>query len=198
MTSIRKIVFKRRPLRLRLTRLAVCGLACVAAGTGAAAAAAPAVGQWTPLQAPVPATARTDPSVAVGQLSCPAAGSCVGVGSFAKQTGGRGGLIERLTGGHWEATQAPLPVGVPATAQVALSSVACPTTAWCGVSGFFDTPTSRHPLGLVLNGGQWRVRAVPPVAGALPNSLTTLTSISCAAAGQCVAVGRYQDGAGHY
>ena len=69
MISIRKIVFKRRPLRLRLTRLAVCGLACVAAGAGAAASAAPTVGQWTPLQAPVPGTARTDPAVSVRQLT---------------------------------------------------------------------------------------------------------------------------------
>ena len=198
MISIRKIVFKRRPLRLRLTRLAVCGLACVAAGAGAAASAAPTVGQWTPLQAPVPGTARTDPAVSVRQLTCPDAEDCVGVGGFAKQTGSRSGLIEQLTGGKWTATQAPLPVGAPATAQVVLASVGCPTNLWCGVAGYFDTPTARHPLALVLNGGRWLVRAVPPVAGALPGSPTTLTSISCATAGQCVAVGRYQDGAGHY
>lgn len=197
MTSIRKIVFKRRPLRLRLSRLAVCGLACVAAGAGAAASAAPAVGQWTPLQAPVPGTARTDPAVSVRQLTCADAEDCVGVGSFAKQTVGRGGLIEQLSGGTWTATQAPLPVGAPASAQVVLSSVACPTTAWCGVAGYFDTPTARHPLGLVLNGGRWLVRAVPAVTGEEPGS-TTLSSISCASAGQCIAVGHYKDDSGHY
>jgi len=185
-------------LRLRLPRLAVCGLACVVAGTGAAASAAPTVGQWTPLQAPVPGTARVDPAVSVRQLTCADAEDCVGVGSFAKQTAGRGGLIEQLSEGTWTATQAPLPVGAPANAQVVLSSVGCPTTVWCGVAGYFDTPTARHPLSAVLNGGQWQVRAVPPVAGALPGSLTTLSSISCPTAGQCVAVGRYQDGAGRY
>jgi hypothetical protein len=198
MTSIRKIVFKRGPLRLRLTRFAVCGLACVAAGAGAAASAAPAVGQWTPLQAPVPGTARTDPAVSVRQLTCADAEDCVGVGSFAKQTTGRNGLIEQLAAGTWTATQAPLPVGAPADAQVVLSSVACPTAAWCGVAGYFDTLTARHPLALVMNGGRWVRRAVPAVAGAGPNSLTTLSSISCAAAGQCVTVGRYTDSAGHY
>lgn len=172
----------------KLISIAVWGLA----------SAAPAVGQWTPLQAPVPATARVDPAVSVRQLDCADATDCVGVGGFAKATVGRGGLIEQLSAGSWTATQAPLPVGAPANSQVVLASVGCPTAAWCGVAGYFDTPASRHPLSVVLNGGQWLVRAVPAVAGALPGSLTTLSSISCAAAGQCAAVGRYADSSGHY
>ncbi len=206
MTSIETRTPRHRSQRLRISLAVICGLGCaVSASTGAAALAAGSTahgaatfGTWTPVQAPVPATARMDPSVAVRQLTCADGGVCVGVGSFTNQAGNRRGLIEQLSHGNWMGSQAPLPVGAPVNAQVVLSSVSCPSTTSCGVSGYFDTPTQRHPLALALSRGMWQVQGVPAVPGTQPRSSTTLSSISCPLTGTCDMVGRYEDAHGHY
>src|ERR1022692_2341817 len=223
MTPSQAVARERRPARHRLPRLAVCALACMlTAGTGAAALSATAAdaaalrptrtgvtslgtgngaltaGRWTPTEAPLPSTAALDPSVGVRQLTCAAVGWCVGVGTFNAATRNRAGVIEQLSRGNWRATAAPVPRGTQPDAQVALTSVSCPTTRSCGISGYLDTASNRRSEVLTLRNGRWKAQAAPLVPGTDPGSVTSLSSISCPRPGRCVAAGRYQDGDGHY
>ena len=213
MTMIRPKPARRRSPRLRISRLAVCVLGCgLSLGTGAAAVAATGTSQagqsrtgrsatstWTPVQAPLPGTAATDPSVAPRQLTCPAAGTCFGVGSFTSQSNNRAGLIEQLRSGNWTGTQAPVPVGTPQDTPVVLASVSCATTRSCAIAGYLSRPLRRLPLVLSRGiSGRWQPQPVKLVAGTKNTSSTTLSSIACPAAGKCLTVGRYQASAGNY
>lgn len=195
--------------RTGLRRLTLCLLACaVSIGTGAAAlsatafgatrAGAPPVSPWKPIQAPLPRAAAADPDVGVRQLTCAAVGACVGVASFSNKSEIRFGVIEQLRGGRWRATAAPVPRGTSAAAGVTLTSVSCPNSASCGVSGYLDTATTRRPELLRLRGGRWTAQAAPLVRGTIAGSSTSLSSISCPQPGRCVAAGRYQDARGRF
>ena len=143
------------------------------------------------MQALLPGTAAADPNVAVRQLTCAAAGACVGVASFDNKSDVATGVIERLRDGRWRAMVAPVPRGTREPQKVTLTSVSCPTPASCGVSGYLDTLSARRSELLTLRGGRWTAQDAPVLPGTNADS-QTLSSISCPRPGRCVAVGRYQ------
>jgi hypothetical protein len=207
MTPSRTDACHRPAPRARLRRLTLCLLAC-AVSTGTAAVSATALGatrvaarpvsHWKGTQAPLPATAAADPGIGVRQLTCAAVGACVAVASFSNKSLIRSGVIEQLRGGSWRATAAPVPRGSSATADVTLTSVSCPNSRSCGVSGYLDTPATRRPELLSLRRGSWTALAAPLVRGTIADSSTSLSSISCPRPGSCVAVGRYQGAHGYF
>jgi hypothetical protein len=152
---------------------------------------------WAATQAPVPDTAAANPVASPRQVTCAAPGQCVGVGSFNNKSGYAAGLIEKLHDGTWTARAAPLPRSITAPQKVTLTSVSCPTTGTCGVSGFLDTPSTRRSELLTLMHGRWTAQAAPLLPQTLADS-QTLSAISCPQLGRCVAVGRYQGGAHGY
>src|SRR5580692_1602033 len=173
---------------------AVPATAAAAATAGAAHRVVPA---WTATQAPVPDAAAANPVASPRQVTCAAPGQCVGVGSFNSKSGYAAGLIEKLHDGAWTARAAPLPRSITAPQKVTLTSVSCPTTETCGVSGFLDTPSARRSELLTLTHGRWTAHAAPLLPQTLADS-QTLSAISCPRPGRCVAVGRYQGGAHGY
>ncbi|WP_295695612.1 hypothetical protein [Lapillicoccus sp.] len=69
------------------------------------------------------------------------------------------------------------------------TAISCPTTNFCAAIADSGTESYRsRPIAEVLSGGSWTALELPLPAGA---PLATLTSISCPAAGVCVAVGSY-------
>jgi hypothetical protein len=117
-------------------------------------------------------------------LSCVSATFCVAVGST--QTGGRqsvaglgaGGrnprpLLEVWNGSAWAARVTP----ISAARGGALSGVSCVSTRFCMAVG---------SSGLIWDGTSWRQIKLPAVKYG-----TSLTATSCAAAGECTAVGWY-------
>ncbi len=70
---------------------------------------------WTATQAPLPANANTDPRVAISALSCSSASACTAVGTY---DGAQQGLLLTGSGTTWTATEAPLPAGTQAGADL--------------------------------------------------------------------------------
>lgn len=203
-TAPRRRSSHRAALRRRIICLVACvlsaaGGACAAGGTATAAirASTPAVTTWSPSEAPLPGSVAANPAVSVRQLVCAAPGQCVGVGGYNNSSGIGTGVIEQLRGGHWTAAKAPVPSGTSGPQKVTLTSVSCPTRYSCGISGYLGTPTTRRSELLTNVFGRWIARAAPLLPGTLADS-QTLSSISCARPGRCVAVGRYQDAKGYY
>ena len=193
MTPSRMGARQRPAPRIGLRRLPLYLLVCaIGAGTGATALSAAALGaaragaqparQWKAIQAPMPGTAAADPDVSVRQLTCTAVGACVGVGAFTSKSAARSGVIEQLRNRRWTATAAPVPRGTSPAANAVLTSVSCPGSASCGVSGYLVTTASRRPELLVLRAGRWSAQAAPLVRGTIPISPTVLISISCPSA----------------
>src|SRR5438128_2219935 len=95
--------------------------------------------------------------------------------------------------------EATLPAGAGSNPQVALGSVSCASAGNCGAVGtYFDS--SNHQQGLLLSetAGTWATgveASLPADAGSDP--AVNLTSVSCASAGNCSAVGLYCDSSDH-
>ncbi len=164
-------------------------------------------GTWTATAAPEPANASTaTDGVILWSISCPAPGSCVAVGYYEDTGAYTYGLIDTLSAGTWTATEAPEPANAGTDADkhqhLSLSAVSCPSANSCtAVGDYYDTNGTQYGLIETFSGGSWTA-----IAGPGPNNLginfggdevSSLTTISCPAAGSCSAVGDYFD-TNHY
>jgi hypothetical protein len=163
-------------------------------------------GSWSATTAPMsglspPAGANS--LLFFSALSCPAAGSCVGVGEYADTSGHPQGVIEVLTHGTWTPTTAPLDGLAPPSSgpAVSLDAVSCPATGSCVAVGTY-TDTSANVQGLIetLAGGGWSATTAPlsglsPATGTNPN--VSFRALSCPVTGSCAAFGKYTDTSGN-
>ena len=160
-------------------------------------------GTWTAAAAPLgglsPAPA-TDPNFSLTGLSCPAAGSCVAVGTY-NASSGMDGAIETLSNGTWTAATAPLGgLSTATTPWSALNGLSCPAAGSCVAGGEYqDSSNAYQGLIETLANGTWTAAAAPlsglnPAASVNPTAF--LTGLSCPAAGSCVAVGTYDASSG--
>jgi hypothetical protein len=161
---------------------------------GAAVAVSP------PSDAATPASGTT-PDVSLGPLSCSVTGSCVAVGSYATAADNIEGMVVPITDGAPGAASAALLPANAATAnseqQAWLNQVSCSANGQCVAVGTYLLPSQidREALVEPITNGM-------PGAGqqvALPSNAGTgwqealLQSLSCPAAGACVAIGDYTD-----
>src|SRR6516165_6759438 len=161
--------------------------AAVAFGA-AAVLLGPAAGAAAGTSAPVPGwsiTPSPNPVIPTGQLfgvSCPAANSCMAVGTYVKASGAGVTLAERWDGTSWRI----LPTPNPARATVsALNGVACSTPSACTAVGQAIIGGVSQALAERWNGRSWRIQRTPNPGG----SPSRLSAVACPAADTCTAVG---------
>jgi hypothetical protein len=141
------------------------------------------------------------PDAKVGTVSCPAAGECVAGGYFTNTGGDRQAFTVPMTGGIW-ADGAPLTYSVAesATPGAAVESISCAAPGACVAGGAFENVSdATEAFVATMTGGVWA--AATPVAYAGGQNATpdaSVDAVSCAAAGECAAVGRYTDPAGDH
>src|SRR5437764_1589284 len=158
-------------------------------------------GTWaTGVEATLPANAGSIPAVVLGSVSCAAAGNCSAVGYYVDSSGHRQGLLLTETAGTWATgVEATLPANAGSNPAVALGSVSCAAAGNCSAIGdYYDSANHEQGVLLTESAGTWAsgVAASPPAnAGSEP--AVSLYSVSCAAAGNCGAVGTYHDSSGH-
>ena len=140
--------------------------------------------------APLPANAPPGSASTLISTSCPAAGNCVAVGTYGVSGSGFG-LIETLSGGSWQATEAP---AVPGAVAEELVAVSCPSVGNCVATGAYrDSAMNQFGLLATESGGTWTAVAAPLPPGAAADPGLDLLSVSCPAPGSCAAVGIYMD-----
>jgi hypothetical protein len=120
-------------------------------------------------------------------ITCPTVDACFAVG---------GNTIDTFSGGTWKEVAAPLPVN--GTNIVQLNSVSCPSIDVCAAVGSYQqTSSGLYGILETLSGGSWTA-----TNAAMPSGITSpdiyLTSVACPSTGTCVAVGFYQNSAGHF
>ena len=178
---------------------------CVAVGTYNAGPSSDAVpdglidtwsnGAWTPTAEAIPGNMNNpvtnEPYLGGGlsSVSCPAVGSCVAIG---------GDVIETLSDRSWTGMQAPIPADVSwGSSGVTLGGVTCSSTASCVIFGqdytYSVDPAQTRLFFDTLSNGTWTAADAPLPANASVSLYDEdiLKSISCPAAGNCVAVGQY-------
>jgi hypothetical protein len=128
--------------------------------------------RWSVVPIRKPA-ARTGPSL--NAVSCTAPTSCMAVGNFAN----KGLLAEHWNGTAW--TMIPVPQG--GFAEPDLFGVSCTTTDSCAAVGCdLDGDFCASTVAYEWNGTVWRPEATPAGRG-------SLSSVSCTAPSECMAVG---------
>src|SRR5438067_1293390 len=186
----------KRMVVLRAFPLA-CGLVLTLAAQSPEAFAA----SWaTGAEAILPANAGSDPHVFPYSLSCPSAGNCSAVGTYADSSGHAQGLLLTETAGTWAAgVDAVLPANAGSNPDVGLNAVSCASAGNCtAVGSYTDTSGFRRGLVLTETGGTWATGVEASLPGnAASNPKVSIGSVSCASAGNCSAVGNYEDSSGH-
>jgi hypothetical protein len=151
-------------------------------------------GTWTATEAPLPANADSTPYPNFVSVTCPAIDSCVAIGIYSRPGYNQEGLIERLSGGTWTATQAPVPANAEVGHYTALNAVACSAIDSCVAIGhYFDMNNNEQGLIETLSGGTWTPSEARVPANAYSTPYTDLNFLACPAVGSCVAIGFYLD-----
>ena len=131
-------------------------------------------------------------NAAIDSVSCAAAGSCSAGGSYADSSLRIQAFVVNEANGTWRQAKevaANLNSGVGNGA--AVSSVSCAAAGSCGAGGFY-TSTAGPLRAFVVDevNGRWR-QAREVAANLNRGGDAEITSVSCAAAGDCSAAGHY-------
>lgn len=146
----------------------------------------------------LPANAGADPEASAGGIACPAAGSCVAVGSYLDRVGITQLFADAELRGKWQrAVEVRKPATTAKNGIAVLTSVSCTGAGNCVAVGAFRSKAGQQFLAVRDAGGRWQqalgVRTPSTAAG--PDA--GLTSVSCWKAGHCRAAGTFEDSAGH-
>jgi PASTA domain len=150
-------------------------------------------GNWSAgVEAALPADASPNRHVQWGSVVCASAGNCTAVGEY-DSVGGFHGLLLTETAGSWAPAVEPVPP--EADASTWLQSVSCPSAGNCTAVGGYYAGSGGGALLLTETAGSWApgVEAGLPAGAATSGQNAVLDSVSCSSAGNCTAVGLYDD-----
>jgi len=138
---------------------------------------------WSVTPSPNPAS----PTGQLAWVSCPAANSCVAVGTYVKASGAGVTLAERWDGSGWRIQPIPSPAGA---AWSALEGVSCVSPSACEAVGVtVSRSRAWRPVVERWNGTKWQIQPAPS------SGASVLIGVSCTSPSACTAVGGPAPGA---
>ena len=196
----------RRKIAGLVTLGAGLGVALGSAGGGYAASTAPAWGAAHTVVLPSGANAvnppvAPDPRVDVTSLSCWSAGNCAAVGTYVVSGASSNVQVALLLMEHDHVWQPSVEGIDPGVGQFELPAVACVSPGTCVAVGSYRTAAGDiRPDVFSATMGAWTQTGgalqlpgdrTPGIDGGGTQQVGKLESVSCASAGNCVAVGHY-------
>ncbi len=133
-------------------------------------------------------------------VSCGAPGTCAAVGYYTDGAGGLQAMVIDETNGVWgNAIEAPgsgtLNTGGAVGESDLLQSVSCAAPGTCAAGGYLPHGSGYQAFVIDETNGVWgNAIEVPGIEALNTGGYAEVRSISCAAAGNCTAVGSYSDG----
>jgi hypothetical protein len=147
-----------------------------------------------------PSGAAADPGEATNAVACTSLAHCAAVGNFTDSGERIQAMALSEVGGTWRTpSEVTAPLNAAANPDAALDGIACSSAGGCAAVGSYTNDSGNTEAMLAVeSGAAWR-RAVEVAAptNANGNPHATLKSIACTSAGNCVAVGSYDDVSGH-
>jgi hypothetical protein len=178
---------RRRPQDGRIRGIAAKASVLLVAVVLAGAAGIPASAS-VPAGASAPGwsvTPSPNPVIPTGQfswVSCPAANSCMAVGTYVKASGAGVTLAEQWNGSTWRIQPIPSPRGA---AWSNLLGVSCVSPSACEAVGVTASRSGAlTALAERWNGSSWQLQRAPSLAGG-----GQLNGVSCTSPSACTAVG---------
>jgi Big-like domain-containing protein len=166
----------------------------------AQATAEPLGGTWQN-SAVVPGTAGLNSGdlATVGTVACPSPGNCSAVGYYTTSAGTERVFVAGEANGAWG--KAATAAGIPGigNGEITVPALSCASAGNCAAGGSFAGGTSTDgnradAFLLSESGGKWASARLLTGLG-LPGGSDAVTSVACPAAGDCVAVGTYDNAA---
>ena len=156
-----------------------------------------ASGAWSAQDAPLPTNTGTgaNESSDLFGVSC-STGVCVAGGAYEDTAAHSRGLLDRLSGGTWTATESPEPsnAGTGTGQSADIFGVSCTFDGCVAVGSYGDTATGHRALINTIDGsGSVTAAEGPQPADAASGSSSdaSFESVSCLSLNQCDAVGSY-------
>jgi hypothetical protein len=134
-------------------------------------------------------------SVYITSLSCGAAGDCSAGGYYRVGSTQQAFVVSEANGTWGAAEEVPGTVALNHGRNAAITSVSCASAGDCSAGGYYNNRFGRHQAFVVSQaGGTWGAAEEVPGTAAVNVDGAQITSVSCAAAGNCGAGGFYTDG----
>ena len=133
-------------------------------------------------------------------ISCASAGNCSAGGSYGGYPNVQAFIVNEVNGTWHKAIEVPGTSSLNAGASAATASVSCASAGNCSAGGFYFDG-SGHEQTFVVNevDGIWqKAIEVPGTATLNTYGFDSISSVSCASAGNCSAGGSYTDSSNHY
>ncbi len=152
-------------------------------------------GTWhTAIETPGTATLNKGGYAQVRSVSCASAGNCGAGGLYTDSSGHTQAFVVNQVNGTWHAARE-----VPGTATLnvhgdgEVNSVSCPSNGNCSAGGFYKDVSYNLQAFVVseVNGTWHTAREVPGTGTLNVHGDASVTSVSCASAGNCSAGGQY-------
>jgi len=200
-----RCILRRRPIRILAVLASGLGLVLALgaaasrdalADTHVAAGARAAAGGTWGFAREVAAALNTGGFAEVNSVSCASAGNCSAGGYYLASSGPTQGFVVNETNGTW-GTAHQVAAALNAGGIAAVSSVSCGAAGNCSAGGHYtDSSGFSHAFVVSATNGTWGT--AHQVAAALnTGGDAQIYSVSCAAAGNCIAGGYYTSSSGH-
>ncbi len=159
-------------------------------------------GVWgNAVEVPGTATLNSGGNAPVRSVSCAKAGTCTAGGRYEDGSSHYQAFVASETNGAWgNAVEVPGTATLNSGGDAGVGSVSCATAGECTAGGYY-ADGSDHFQAFVASetNGVWgNAIEVPGTATLNSGGNAYVSSVSCAAAGDCTAGGSYLDGSGHY
>jgi hypothetical protein len=152
-------------------------------------------GVWgNAIEVPGTGTLNSGGNAGVSSVSCPAAGDCTAAGSYKDGSGHVQAFVASETSGTWgSAIEVPGSATLNGGGSAVVSSVSCGAVDDCAVGGSYKDSSGRVQAFVASEtSGNWgNAIEVPGTATLNTHGKGGVSSISCAAAGDCTAGGFY-------
>jgi hypothetical protein len=161
-------------------------------------------GAWgTAIEVPGTAALNTGDGglwVGVSSVSCASAGNCSAAGLYSVAGSGyvQSFVVSEVNGAWGTAIEAPGTKALNTGGIAYIESVSCGSAGNCTAGGNYEVATGHHAQAFVISqvNGTWGTAIKMPGSTALSLTYAGITSVSCASAGNCTAVGGYTN-SGH-
>jgi hypothetical protein len=136
----------------------------------------------------------------VSSMSCASAGDCSAGGEYKDDSGRFHAFVVSETSGTWHnAEKVPGTAALNQRGNASVASVSCPSAGNCGAGGFYRDRSGFQAFVVSEIIGTWHTAIeVPGTAALNKGGNASVSSVSCASAGNCGAGGLYLDGSGHF
>jgi Peptidase A4 family len=128
-------------------------------------------------------------------VSCPSAGNCSAAGGFRNSSpSGQPFVVSELDGSWGTAEKVPGLAALDAGGNAQITSVSCGAAGNCSAGGYYVDSSGNQAFVVSQVDGSWgTAEEVPGTAALNTGGSAEITSVSCAAAGNCSASGDYQE-----